>query len=279
MKDQKIYFVTGKGGVGKSTLALALANQLANAGQKTLLIELIDKSYFQQSLSLPEVSYKRLLIKENLYLSKWNALDCLKEYFGFLIHNQTLAALFFKSSAMNAIIETAPAIQQLAILGKITSGIRKIGPSLDYDCLVVDAFSSGHFKSLLMAPEGIQKAIPLGPIAEQSEQIVKVMSNPQQTKIIIATLPEEVPLVECKEQVQDIHNIIHQTPEVWINKLEPHIEDPTGHPLVQYLNKKSKSQHEALTGQFAKSRKLPMLYETNVWEMIQILSKGLADEK
>ena len=53
--DQKILIVTGKGGVGKSVVAAALAFKKAQEGFKTLLVELGDESFYQKFFDLPEV--------------------------------------------------------------------------------------------------------------------------------------------------------------------------------------------------------------------------------
>lgn len=271
MVQQKIYFVSGKGGVGKSTLALALATCLANQGQKTLLVELVDQSYFKEFLGLESVSYKPQLIQNQLYLSQWRAMDCLKEYVSYLLHNESLGGLFFKSPAITAIIETAPAIQQLAILGKITSGIRHVGPPLDFANIVVDAYASGHFKALLQAPIGIQQAVSVGPIAQQSRQIVDVLKNPEITQFILATLPEEMPIVEMKEQHQDIEKVIGQKAQIWFNKVEEEL--PANSTRVAEFLKKKREQQQKLMGQLTlKYSQIPMLYEYEARELIEGLA-------
>src|SRR5688500_16085127 len=77
---QDIHFVTGKGGVGKSIVALSLAYKKALQGQRTLLVELGDESFYKELLDLKTVGFKPTNVKPFLDLSLWTGTDCLKEY-------------------------------------------------------------------------------------------------------------------------------------------------------------------------------------------------------
>ncbi len=203
-KLQQIHLVTGKGGVGKSAVAAALALKKANEGQKTLLVELGSRSFFQDYFSLQGVSNKPMslrqplaMINQNLELAIWSGESCLHEYAMHLLKLESLYRLFFENPVTKTLIQVAPALNELSIAGKITSHPRKAGPPLDYDCLVVDAFATGHFLALIQSAYGMSQAVRFGPMGEQSKQIDQILRDPAQTSYYVVSLPEEMPVHEA----------------------------------------------------------------------------------
>lgn len=204
--NQQIIFVTGKGGVGKSTIAAAIAYKKAKAGQRTLLVELGDQSFFQDYFEIPEVNYQPTSLEKNLDVALWSGSECLKEYAMHLLKIESLYRLFFENKVSRTLINIAPALPELAVLGKITSGPRKHGPPVPYDFIVVDAFATGHFLSLLRAPRGMAQAVQYGPMGEQSRAIDQTICNPDICKYYYVTLPEELPMKETEELDQVMRN-------------------------------------------------------------------------
>lgn len=216
---QEIHFVTGKGGVGKSILAAALALKLSQEGKKTLLVELGDQSFFKDFFSVPQVGFQPTSIRPNLSLALWTGEACLQEYARHFIKVESLAKLFFENAVMRAFINVAPALPELAILGKVTSGPRKHGPPLSFDCVVVDAFATGHFIALLEAPKGMAEAVQFGPMGEQSRSIDAHLRNPEICKYHVVTLPEELPLKEADELISRLKAEFSIAPELILNKM------------------------------------------------------------
>lgn len=217
MAEQQIIFVTGKGGVGKSTVALAMATKLAQS-KKVLLVELGLRSFYSDFLKL-SVSYKPVNYRKNLDIAMWSGTDCLKEYALHLLKLESLYRLFFENRISRALIDVAPALAELAILGKITSGIRKVGPPLEYDVLVIDAYATGHMMALLRAPRGMAEAVRFGPMAEQTATMLATIRNPQICQYLIVTLPEELPAIEADELYRNIREEVGITPTLLCNKV------------------------------------------------------------
>ena len=191
---QEIHFVTGKGGVGKSVVAAALAFKKSQEGKKVLLVELGDQSFYKDFFGLAQVGYQPVQLRPQLSIALWTGEQCLQEYARHLIKVETLAKLFFENAIMRAFINVAPGLPELAILGKVTSGPRKHGPPLPFDCLVVDAFATGHFIALMEAPQGMAQAVQFGPMGEQSRSIDACLRNEELSRYHIVSLAEELPL-------------------------------------------------------------------------------------
>lgn len=215
---QKIIFVTGKGGVGKSTYAAHLAYKYSKSGRKTLLVELGDESYFNKFLNITKVSYQPETTLFGFDLSIWTGRDCLKEYALQLLRSESLYNLFFENKLSRSLINIAPGLAELAILGKITSGPRRHGPSARHDVIIIDSFATGHFLALIRAPKGMMEAIKYGPMGEQSRSIIETMKNESICEYHLVCLPEELPITEVLELESAIHNELNIKSKIIVNK-------------------------------------------------------------
>ncbi len=215
--DQKIVLVTGKGGVGKSTIATLIAKSLSSMGKTVILVELSEVSKLDKVLGIP-IEYKPSPIAKNAWVSLFRGESCLREFITHYIRIETIVNLFFDNKVMKALIKAAPALRELAILGKVTSGVRGIGPDFEYDFVVVDGYATGHFQSLLKAPKAMGEIIDLGPMGEQSRGIDRTLKDPQITTVINVTLAEELPMTESVEFIEELTDLGFPRPRVVINK-------------------------------------------------------------
>lgn len=183
----KVYFVTGKGGVGKSTAAAFLARSEALKGRKTLLVEMGPWSYFQKWWG-GQAHYSPQKTPLGLEWSMWTGEECLKEYVGHLVKVPLLGRAFLDNRWMQALIKIAPGLREISFLGKVTSQIREHGPAMNYDTIVVDAVSSGHFISLLQAPVGLMNMSKVGPINTQCAEILKALNSEAVETFLTTTL-------------------------------------------------------------------------------------------
>lgn len=264
MSKQEIHFITGKGGVGKSAVAAALALKKSREGKKTLLVEMGDQSFFQEYFNLPTVNFKPTQLRPNLDVALWSGQDCLREYALHLIKVESLYRIFFENSVMSAFINVAPALPELAIMGKVTSGIRKHGPPLPYDCLVIDSFATGHFMALMRAPMGMAKVVQFGPMGEQSRSIDQNLRDPNLCHYHIVTLPEELPLKEAAELANDLKEEFGVNPFLILNKIM--VTDLT----LEHLQK-TKSKSAALND-FIDYLKFHIAHQTEMKARVKIMT-------
>lgn len=286
---QEIHFVTGKGGVGKSVIAAALALKLSRSGKRVLLVELGDQSFFRDFFDLPQVGFQPVQIKPGLSVALWSGDSCLREYAHYLIKVETLSKLFFDNAVMRAFINVAPGLPELAILGKVTSGPRKHGPPLPFDAIVVDSFATGHFKALLEAPKGMSQAVQFGPMGEQSRSIDRCIRDKELTHYHIVTLPEELPLKEAAELSADLKQEFDIEAELVLNKM---LEVPVAQTDIDQVAKKKTDladfalylqQHlqrqdemkEQAENSFADIKSVPLIFETDSWKLVELIAERI----
>ncbi|MBO9667068.1 MAG: arsenical pump-driving ATPase [Bdellovibrio sp.] len=281
---QEIHFVTGKGGVGKSVIAAALALKLSMQGKNVLLVELGDQSFFKDFFELGEVGFQPRSIKPNLSLALWSGESCLREYAQYLIKIESLAKLFFDNAVMRAFINIAPGLPELAILGKVTSGPRKYGPPMNFDAVVVDAFATGHFKALIQAPKGMAQAVQFGPMGEQSRSIINVLKDETISKYHIVSLPEELPLKESAELAAAIKEELSVHPSLVLNKMldvkvsretlqkeEQNSSSDLG-KFALYLEQQLDRQAEMFKQaqlQHDSIKQVPLIFELDAWGLVE----------
>ena len=175
--------------------------------------------FFKDYLNLPQISYSPVRFKDNLDICQWSPDDCLKEYCLYLLKIESLYDLFFENPVSKSLIQVAPGLHELALLGKMTSSPRRHGPPMNHDQIVIDSFSTGHFLTLLRAPAALNEAIPFGPMGEQSKGIDACIRNPEFTEVHIVTLPEELPITESIELFQQLKKEFNITPRMYLNKV------------------------------------------------------------
>lgn len=206
-------------------MAAAIALKLSKSKGKTLLVELGERGFYSHAWGR-SFDFQAVEVEPGLWVARWSGEDSLREYIGHLIRVQRLVDLIFENRIMKALVRAAPALNELSILGKLTSGIRQIGPAFDFDHVVVDAYATGHFKALINAPKGMSEAIPKGPMGDQSRQMTEILKDPRKVKMYVVALPEELPVNESLELADYLKTEFQQVPKFLLNKcLDPQLEE------------------------------------------------------
>lgn len=219
--DQKLHFLTGKGGVGKSSLAVLLSFIAAKHKKKVLLVELDPQgslSSFFKGLTLDFIPRPLAPSIDGILITPRMAL---REYIVKQIKFSKIYDLIFENKAMHFFLDAAPGIDEIAVIGKIFY----LDQQKKWDMIIVDTPASGHSLYLFKAPKVFLDITKVGPIAKRSEELYEMLLNPKRTAIHLVCLPEELPVQETLELSSEIKKLKLPLGKVFLNKMLSPLQD------------------------------------------------------
>jgi anion-transporting ArsA/GET3 family ATPase len=199
--EPKILIVSGKGGVGKTTISAALALVAARQGRRVCVAEVDRKGTLARLLGGTTVGYQPAELTSGVWGMNIVPEDALREYLEVQYHIKRVSKAFTGSHLLDYVTTAAPGLKDILVLGKIwfLENGRSSGPVRDFDTIIVDAPAAGHMLSFLEAPMGLSDAVGTGPIRRQSDWLIEMLRDPKRTRVHLVTLPEEMPVAETTE--------------------------------------------------------------------------------
>lgn len=201
--DRRLAFVLGKGGVGKTAVAAALALGLADAGHRTLLVEVGGETRTEALFGVAPPLEDPVEVRPGLFALTVDAELATQEYLSIQLKVRPLVEMMARTRAFHQVTQAAPGLAELVTLGKIwdlATTVRDGTPV--WDRLVVDSPATGHGIALLEAAGNARDLAGSGPIKDQAEAIEKVVRHPAATGIAVVATPEDLAVTEAVEAVQ-----------------------------------------------------------------------------
>ncbi|MBN2623121.1 MAG: ArsA family ATPase [Acidimicrobiales bacterium] len=190
--DRKLLFVTGKGGVGKTTIAAALGQLAASRGKRTLLCEVDAKGNLAGAFETGPTQFREREIAPGLWAMSMDTEASLKEYLSLQLRVPLLSRIGPLARTFDFVANAAPGVKEILIVGKLAYEVRE----QHYDVVVVDAPASGHIVGQLAAPQAIKELVKVGAVRDQTGWMLDILSDPAQTGVVIVATPEEMPVNE-----------------------------------------------------------------------------------
>ena len=186
--DKRLLVVTGKGGAGKTTVAVALGLAAARRGKRVVLCELTGAD--RVAPLAPELT--------NVSVDPDEAK---REWLRYQLKSRTLAAALGGSSLFQYLTAAAPGLTELVTIGKVWD-LAQLEPKTGgpaFDLAIVDAPATGHGLAMLRAPSTYASIARVGPVGRHAERIDTFLRDRSQTGILGVALPEEMPVNEAVE--------------------------------------------------------------------------------
>jgi anion-transporting ArsA/GET3 family ATPase len=217
--DKRLIVVTGKGGVGKTTVAAALGLAAAHAGKRTIVAEVSEQERLSRLFGRRALGHREGKLADGLHGISIDPNRAKEEWLRYQLRSSALAGLLGGSRIFQYLTAAAPGVDELVTIGKVWDLAqleRRVGGTRPYDLAIVDSPATGHGVALLRAPRTYAQIARVGPIAKQARSIHNFLANSRTTGVLAVALPEEMPVNETidlraglrSEMGMDIHTTV-----------------------------------------------------------------------
>jgi anion-transporting ArsA/GET3 family ATPase len=198
LADKRLLFVAGKGGAGRTTVALALGIAAARRGKRTIVAEMGGQAVGASAFGLASgPPGKELALDGSLHAISIDVRTAMDEY----LHERAgrLGDLLGASRAFGAFVSATPGMRELLAIGKVwelAQDRRRVEGGEPYDLVIADAPATGHGIAALRTPRTFAEIARVGPIANQGRTIDATLRDASFTGVVAVALPEEMPVNE-----------------------------------------------------------------------------------
>lgn len=217
--ERRLLIVSGKGGVGKSSVAAAIARLAEQRGKSTLLVS-ADGSPGAAGLMHEEPEFEARPVRGHLSVMRIDKRSSLSEFTRLQLGPVASIAAGPADNALAFIAESAPGVGELLLVGKYAHEVR----TGNWDLVVVDAASSGHLLGELSAASNLGEIASIGMVQRETAWVVDLLADPSVTGVVNVTVAEDLAV---SETVEFIDRLERETPAplaaVVINRTRPRI--------------------------------------------------------
>lgn len=200
--SRRLIILSGKGGVGKSVVATALALAARERGKRVLVVEVETPLEASRYLGVGPAGPRETEALPGIFTVNLSPQQVIDEYVRHVVKLEMLVRRILESPVYHRFFSAAPGLKELMVLGKIMvleeARDRWTGEPR-YDVIIVDAPATGHGLSFLKVPLAASAAVPVGPIGHNARRILKLLRDPRRTTLAIVAVPEEMAVVEAAQ--------------------------------------------------------------------------------
>jgi len=222
LTDSRLVVVSGKGGVGKTTVAAAIATAAADAGKRVLIVEVEQREGLAPLFGRPAIGYDEASLAPGIAGISVVPDEALTEYLQLFYGVGRIARPLLTGKAVEFATNTAPGLRDILLIGKVKEAEnRRAGGSYVYDLIVLDAPPTGRLPRFLDAPRAVVELVQSGAIRQQAQGVLDMLLDPKRTRVVLVTLPEEMPVRETIEAAAAMREMGIALGPVVVNALSP----------------------------------------------------------
>ena len=223
--DKRLIFVTGKGGVGKSTVSVSLGLAAAQRGKRAIVCEIGSQEHLSRVFHRAQVGFHEVQMADSLWAISIDPDESMREYVLLQLKVRAMRDILFKSRVFTYLTAATPGLKELVTIGKIwelAQPARKVKKSRNYDLVIVDAPATGHGIGFLQTPRTFANIARVGPIHSQAQELHRFITDQEATGTAIVSLPEEMPVNETAGLEHELREGVGVSVDrVYMNALYP----------------------------------------------------------
>jgi anion-transporting ArsA/GET3 family ATPase len=217
----QILVVTGKGGVGKTAIATALAAQSAKEGKRTLLT-IYEREDTRHPLLGTKVTYGLNQAAPNLWVSRLDARLSMKEYVHRTIPLHLLYDWVLDGKILGQFTDAAPGFDELMCLGKLYDLAEGSNGKAHFDRIIFDAPATGHCALMLRTPKVTAETVRTGPLYQSALSVHDMLADKKRCSVLVVSLAEEMALQEGTELCQYVSDELNfNAGPMIVNRVRP----------------------------------------------------------
>jgi anion-transporting ArsA/GET3 family ATPase len=211
LDDKRFLIVTGKGGVGKTTVCAAEALAFAARGKRVLVAMCNAKERLSTMLGSDLIGSDVKLVAPSVWAVNMDPEVALEEYGLMILKSRTLYKLLFDNKYVRTFFRAVPGMAEWAMLGKAWWHTTEVGDDgrPRFDVVILDAPATGHGLDMLRVPKVIVDVVPSGLLRRDAERAWTMFQDPAISAVVLVTLPEELPTTETIELARALKDELH----------------------------------------------------------------------
>lgn len=234
LDDLRFICVTGKGGVGKTTVSAALARAVAARGRRVLVAMCNSKDRLSTMFGSAPIGHEIVHVAPNIDAVNMVPERCLEEYGVLILKVRSLYKALFENKYVESFFRAVPGLYEWSMLGKawwhtteLLSGgscdeaYPPLGDGWKYETVILDAPATGHGLDMLRVPKVILDITPPGVLRRDAERAWRLFQEPHTAGVLVVTLAEEMPANETVELVAAVRALNLPVPGLVVNGVVP----------------------------------------------------------
>ncbi|HEY1955009.1 MAG TPA: ArsA-related P-loop ATPase [Polyangiaceae bacterium] len=240
---RRLLLVTGKGGVGKTTISAALARVAAAKHARVLAAEISYESPrddeggsgtltspLAAALGVPPLVDEPRRVSDRLFAARLSPLAGHLQFLRDTLPMRLLADAAMRSAAVRRFFHAAPTLAELGILYRLLDLLKQ-----PWDVVVCDLPATGHALALAQVPQALATVLRAGPIHAAAQEGLATLRDPKKTTSVLVSLPDPLPVSEALELHEGLRKLAIDCAMVVLNRVPSNPFTPEERTAVERM--------------------------------------------
>jgi anion-transporting ArsA/GET3 family ATPase len=222
---KRVVLITGKGGVGRSSITAAAATLAQRQGVRVLVCEIgddpADYSPLARHFGRERMPVSPQVIAPGVMGALLNARTGQELFLKSVLRSGTLARAALSSEALRRLLSAGPSFKEMGVFFQLLTYLRekRADGQPTHQLTLIDMPATGHTLSLTGLPELLLRLVPRGPIAAALREGQSYLNDPALAAAYVVAIAETLPVSECLELLEGLRKTAMPTGGVLMNRV------------------------------------------------------------